>query len=403
VVWGTGLVLALTYSLLLYFLLSLGLPGLFSIGLVILALLAGNHYWFSRPGTVNFFFYLAALCLLENYRRAPRRQLWGLPPLFLLWANLHIGFMVGLLAVFLYGLCAALAPREFRGPSAPRDLRLLMIFPLCLAALCVNPYGLSLFPYARGVTSASFVNDHVIEMQSPDFHKPIFVFFFCQLALLLWLGGSSYPGRSLHLTLLTITLGMALYSGRHITFFSLTATLTLAYLLQVRLKGEIPPPVPGPRQGWAWAVLAVLLSLLWVVGVHHWRPGFYDFTARAIPRGAAGYLEQQFAGRPLRVFSMDDQWASYLIYHLYPRVQVFIDTRFEFYGDSFTREYLSLRRQARHNLEVLNPWGVDFLVWKIDELAARPEPRPDWTLAYEDHQALVYRHLAREEATKNSP
>jgi hypothetical protein len=51
----------------------------------------------------------------------------------------------------------------------------------------------------------------------------------------------------------------------------------------------------------------------------------------------------------------------------------------------------------------LNPWGVDFLVWKKDELAARPEPRPDWTLAYEDHQALVYRHLAREEATKNSP
>lgn len=398
VIWGTALLVALTYSLLLHFLLRLKLPGLLALGLVILAMLAGNHYWYCRPGTVNFLLFLLLLMLLESYRRAPGAQLWALPPLFVLWANLHLGFLVGLTVVGLYGLWALLWPREFRGPGATRDFRLLLLLPLCLAALCLNPYGPRLFFYARSVTSATFLNDRIQELKSPDFHQPVFLFFFAQLALLLWLGGMSlYPGRRLHLALLTLTLGMALYSARHLTFFSLTATLYLA--LTLAAHQESPAPGPAPGQGWAWAAVGAGLTLLCLAGVNHWRPGAYDFQATRVPRGAAAYLAEQYRGQPFKVFSQDDQWASYLIYRLYPQARVFIDTRYEFFGEEFTRQYLELVDQARHDPAALDPWGVDFLLLNKARLSRRPMSRPGWLLAYEDAQALLYRRLPRDPPT----
>ena len=38
----------------------------------------------------------------------------------------------------------------------------------------------------------------------------------------------------------------------------------------------------------------------------------------------------------------EDQWGDYLIYHLYPSKQVFIDGRSDFYGDKFGERYLDL-------------------------------------------------------------
>lgn len=404
VIWGTALIVALTYSLLLYFLLTLGLHRLGCIGLTILALVGGSHYWYARPGTLNFLFYLLVLMLLEGYRRAPRHQLWGLPPLFVLWANLHIGFVVGLMAVGLYGLWACLAPGAFREAAAPRDCRILAMLPLCVLALCGNPHGPYLLAYVKGATSSTFLNDHILELQSPDFHNAALAFFFAQLVLLLWLSIGTFPARSLFLALITLTLGMALYSGRHITFFSLTATVVLAQMLREGWGWRASAPFINPRQGWAWGILGMLLSLPLLLGVQHWRPGHYDFDPKTVPRGAAIFLETQPAPTaPLRVFSQDDQWASYLIYQLYPQVRVFIDSRYEFYGEDFIRKSWDLLGRAMQNPQVLNPWQVDYLIFKKDKLPFRPEARPDWVPVYEDSQALIFRHLPEPEADSLRP
>ena len=71
VIWGTALIIALTYSLLLYFLLRLGVNRLISLGLVTLAILATVFYWYTRPTTPTYLFYVVALIILEEYRQAP--------------------------------------------------------------------------------------------------------------------------------------------------------------------------------------------------------------------------------------------------------------------------------------------------------------------------------------------
>ncbi len=45
VIWGVAVLIALTYALLLYFLLCRGLHRLWCIGLTVLAMAGGSHYW----------------------------------------------------------------------------------------------------------------------------------------------------------------------------------------------------------------------------------------------------------------------------------------------------------------------------------------------------------------------
>ncbi len=183
VVWGTAIVYALTYSLLLYVLLRSEVPRLISIGLVILVLYTNFFHCFARPTIMTYLLYTVALLLLEDYRRSPGRQLWLLPPLFLLWANLHLGFIVALGVLGLYSVTAWLLPTFFRGSGSSRDLKLLLILPLCAAAVLINPYGIDLL-----VKIWHHSNDHLVtsgltdEMQSPNFHN---VLFFPLLALII--------------------------------------------------------------------------------------------------------------------------------------------------------------------------------------------------------------------------
>lgn len=402
VVWGAGVIVALTFALLLFLVLRLGVHRLLALGLTILAMAATSHYWLARPGSVNFLFYLITLGILEEYRRAPGRQLWGLPFLFLMWANLHIGFVVGLMVVILYGLWGWLAPGAFRGPGASRDSRILLVLPFCIGALCLNPYGPRLLTYGWGATSSSFLNDNILELQSPNFHNPASFPFLAQLALLLWLEGGSAPGRSLFLALITLTLFLALYSGRHLTFFSLTATLVLAQRLGDRgWKAREPRSPPG--QGWAWGVLGAFLLLGAVMGVHRWHPGYHGFDPQVAPAGVAAFLQSQDSPRPVRVFSQDDQWASYLIYQLHPRALFFMDSRYEFYGEGFIKHSWELLERALRDPRVLDSWEVDYLILNRKKLLAAPDPGPDWALAYQDTQALVYHRGAGKTSRPERP
>ncbi len=396
VVWGTALAIALTYSLILYYLLRLGVHRLLSLGLVFLVILSNAFYWYTRPGTLTFLLYTIILVILEDYRQTPGKQVWALPFLFILWANLHLGFTIALGAVWLYALAAVLFPALARGPGAPRDAKFLLVAVLCALAVCLNPYGLKLLADIFIHATSGFVTQSQLsEMVSPDFHNWKFIFLFALLALLFWTRSRDYPGRPVLLALVTVTLGFALYSVRHIPYFTITAALHLGRAWGPAATAAGPSAAPAVlRQGWGWAGAVAALSLVWVVAVEQTRPGFYGFEPGYVPRGAADYLARQHRDpRPLKLFSWDDQWASYFIYSLYPRAQVFIDTRFDFYGDAFTDKFEELRQVVVRRLEVLNPWGVDFLVLKKAKLAQPPPAAPGWTLVYEDGQALVYRYV----------
>ncbi|MFZ0051689.1 MAG: hypothetical protein WAK96_07915 [Desulfobaccales bacterium] len=396
VVWGTAIIFALTYSILLYILLRSGVPRLISTGLVILVLYTNYFHCFARPTIVTYLLYTVALLLLEDYRLSPGRQFWLLPPLFLLWANLHLGFIVALGALGLYSVTAWLLPTFFRGPGSSRDLKLLWILPLCAAAVLINPYGIDLLVKIWHESSSHLVTSGLtVEMESPNFHNPFCFPLLALIILLVSMRGRDYPGRPLLLTIVGVTLCLGLYSVRHIPYFSITATFHLAQALGKTKSSEDFSAAPLTR-GWGWALMGAILSLIFVVGIAYLNPSFYKFPDSRVPRQAADYLARQCSGpQPIRIFSADDQWADYFIYRLYPRALVFFDTRFDLYGDDFLKKTRSLLDEIPYNLDVLSPWKVDFLVLNKRKIPRRPTLKPGWELVYEDKESLIYRPLAK--------
>jgi len=85
------------------------------------------------------------LAILEAADRGKRGALWLLPPLFLIWVNLHGSWLIGLALFVLYILCGTFpfkkgAIEQEGFPAAERN-RLLTVLGLCLAASFFNPYG----------------------------------------------------------------------------------------------------------------------------------------------------------------------------------------------------------------------------------------------------------------------
>ena len=64
----------------------------------LLAALAAAAVWGPRPATLTILFSALTLTILRRARVNPR-WLWSLPALFVLWANVHSGFFLGLVIV----------------------------------------------------------------------------------------------------------------------------------------------------------------------------------------------------------------------------------------------------------------------------------------------------------------
>jgi hypothetical protein len=88
----------------------------------------------------------------------------------------------------------------------------------------------------------------------------------------------------------------------------------------------------------------------------------------------------------------EDQWGDYLIYHLYPSKQVFIDGRSDFYGDDFGERYLDV-------MNVKYGWEKTLDRYDIDTIALSPKfaltstlkISRDWRVVYDDGVAVVFR------------
>ena len=88
----------------------------------------------------------------------------------------------------------------------------------------------------------------------------------------------------------------------------------------------------------------------------------------------------------------DDEWGDYLIYRLYPHTKVFVDGRFDLYGESFTKKYLDLLNAKFGWQETLDRYGVDTVLLRVDTpLAGALKESRRWRPVYDDGIAIVFR------------
>src|SRR5919202_5913571 len=177
-----------------------------------------------RPQTANKLLG-GGVCLSLPALLRRRRLAFALIPFFWLWANLHSGFLVG---VILAGLFAAgEAFDSWRGhdreqfKSAGR-LGLATFLGLGLAAL--NPYRLQTVLFPLGTLTSPLIQGNIQEWASPDFHilpgQLLEVFFF---VILLGLATRRVKAPAYEWLWTIALFALALSSQRHVPLFVLAA------------------------------------------------------------------------------------------------------------------------------------------------------------------------------------
>ena len=206
----------------------------------------------ARPHMFNLLLGAVIVYLVEGIKdkRFSARWLWLIPPLMVVWVNLHSGFLLGMviLGVYMVGETAAFLFGGDERVLTTADLRLLVIVTAVtgLASL-INNNGLNVWLYPFETLSSEGMRLVIDEWQSPNFHN-----WYRMLFALLLVGSLVLMALNRHRPTVTELLfivgtGLAgLQSVRHISLFIILAIPIvsrhlLALLLDIGLlKREAP-------------------------------------------------------------------------------------------------------------------------------------------------------------------
>ncbi len=384
----TALVIAVVFAWTFRLLLRRGTNILLALLLVLLAASAAMIHFLARPHVVSWLFTVAWFWILDSSETSccaldsepfaepkPRRVLilWLLPPLMLVWVNVHGGFLVGFALLAIYWCSAAwqwLRPSGDRFEDILRKIRagrlvrtLTLIGVLSGLATLVNPYGVHLYVHIYRYLTNRFLMDHINEFQSPNFHyvaqKCFAGLLLLTLVALAVKGRAPNHARLSQILVVLFAVYSGLYASRNIPVSSLLLILIIGPWLSKtmerfwdrrRTAGGLASPTFLERMeaiefslhGHLWPIALILLTC-WIAA-HGGRLGekpLMDahFDAKRFPEAAVDYLEAHEVQGPLVA---PDDWGGYLIYRLYPRVLMVIDDRHDFYGEEFLKSYLKM-------------------------------------------------------------
>lgn len=355
---------------------------------------ASASFWGARPQMFTFLLASLFLWLLEHAEQRPRLLLW-IPPLFLLWLNLHAGFALGPVLLILYAggvLLDALAGTTPRSEARPILTRVLLAALACLALIPCNPSGARLYRYPFETVRASELRSLIVEWLSPDFHRSMYTPFLLVLLLLLVALAWSRPGvRGRVLVPLMFMLLSALDAVRHIPIFMLVAIPVFAQAIAHSSQPAWPSALRRPRDRFRFLFNSAVLIFLAVFVLWRWTNLANTQHAREaalFPRNAVAFLRA--AHLPARLFAYYD-WGGYAIWNLYPLYHPFVDGRSDLYGDDFLKQFETAIQLRKGWRTVLDDHDVEVILIPPDAALAQAlllDQR--WSTPYRDSQAIIF-------------
>jgi hypothetical protein len=297
-----------------------GAPLVAALLVVVWALVFSKTRWTDRPAIFTFVLFPIVLDLLYSARAGSRRALLAIPPLILLWANLHGGYAIGIAVVLAFTVEAALLRRRDLAPFT-----IVLVASIVLSFVDPETFGVG-GAAAHALAPPRFISEEA----PPDVLEAsglIFAAFILATLGLALFGG----GGVLEAVLLIPLLWLALSAQRHLAFFVFASTPFIAAgaaRVYVRLRPRATPlrPLPPAAAG-TLALLLVAGALVSAVGA----PSAPD--EHAYPTGAVAALKTG-SGTLLNEYD----WGGFLIYRV-PERKVFVDGRlFPFYP-AVVRDY----------------------------------------------------------------
>ena len=354
--------------------------------------------------------------LLKRSQEGSGAAQWWIPPLFVLWANLHGGFVAGLLLLGLViGASAVvrwLADRRIACFTCDEPVfswsdlkRLTVISAISACVTLLNPYGWRLHAEIVDSLSNRFMLDTLQEWQP--------------------LSLSTLAGRRYALYLAGLGVGMALwyrriqpirwvvgavflaFSFRHMRNIPFFLVASLPLCAEVLSDG-----FAAVRRRWlreeivmkkvSFAAALLMAAILVWEGPDHvqrivlsgTRPVEY-FKSTSYPIEAVEWMRAHPDQTGHRLYN-DYGYGGFLLWWM-PGTKIFIDGRMPAWRTGervILRDYMALTGE-NPDITILEKYSVDWaLVRNGTSLDATLARQPGWNRVYEDHKASIYRLAA---------
>jgi hypothetical protein len=362
-----------------------------------------------RPVFFSIILFCVVLALLfEANRTGHIETLYWLPLIFLLWANLHIQFIYGLVPVgTLFGvnilLQGANVAREgwkkthpsknglsgapalaFLAPPTLPAGKLALILGACLLATCIGPYSYHLYGVIKEYSKAKSAYSLIVELQPLTFRAMNHYVQLLLCAAAFVAVGWQKRVDLFKLALLTVAAVVAFRTTRDSWFLCTVAAACIADVLSERdepEKSESPLELAG-----VFATVAVAL-LLFARGVGFTQQGLDQAISRRLPVKAVNFLRQNPVPGPL--YNTLD-WGGFLMWYM-PNYPVAIDGRNDLYGDELDELFIGTQRGGESYKQdpYLSEAGV-VLIRRTDGLYYALNQDQRFSLIYQDPIAAVF-------------
>jgi hypothetical protein len=331
----------------------------------------------SRPFLVTFFFLAAVMAILER-----RRWMWALPPIFLVWANMHGGYFMGWAMIGAY--CGEALFNRLRKRPVEGERQLWLVAVASFAASAINPNGLRVIEIMINYR-ASGIQASNLEWQYPAFWEPsaYSLVLFGSLIVMLVRRRETRPADWL---LLFVFGAASLLAVRNTILMGLVGSVLLfAYLPALKR----PLPVSA-----AYVCAAALIA---AAGFHLRTGQAFQFHEAAwqLPVRAADFLARhKVRARMFNTYAN----GGYLVWRLWPMQKDFIDPRG--LSEQAFADYGHILQYAPDVNALLDKYGIEVIVVDgFDRFSGQVRGLPvalsdpsqqTWKLVQADDRGMVF-------------
>ncbi len=357
-----------------------------------------------RPHIISLLFFVLLLYLIISFRYFNRKNiyLYFIPLIFLLWSNMHMGVLAGMLLFGIYIVSEVITYLKLNSYSTkeilPLDKKqltlLLIIFGASLLVMLINPNGLATYGYAYSHTKMKLL-ETINEWRSPfdsmfggGFVGNIYKLFLFAGAITLY-----YAVRKKDLFFALVYLGFVFYSVRAVRFtvdyiiiIAIFLTVAINFII-INLRNKNLATFIKDKPPLKIVLSVILLFIVFNIPNDKFYLGFLEYyrvsgfgiNSDFIPTQMFDFMKEnkitEIGEKPFNHFGT----GGYLVWN-FPNTKNFIDSRN--LNDNIFNEYNSIISKRPGFEKKLNDYGVDYIIYLAPDLTRAPQEMQQTIISY---------------------
>ena len=348
-----------------------------------------------RPQAISWLLLAGLIWFLLAARPDRPRRFLLLIPLFVLWANLHGLYVIGLGVVGLYTLFTL----GGRTPMSPQRGWVVGTLMGVIGASMVTPAGpIGILYPLRYVDAGDWGLANIAEWQSPNFHEPAHMGFLLMIVLLGLNDGRATPGWLVALSWVGVAMGLLALRNAPIAAVFAMPALVMGLEARLRERNELrsrPRRPMAPSRALGRRVMELATALVIALGS----------MAVLIPRDLNAAIDRSLDTRfpvagvdALASLAPDANvlaeygWGGYVIWRLHDGgAHVFVDGRNDMYSQQVLDDYTAIRAADPGWEKLVDSYGVEAILLPPETTLTRgPAADAGWCEVLRDEFEVLY-------------